>query len=111
MPITLTFEEPNTLTLRRQGQPVQIYQRQPGGDHMHEAERLACRIPPGHPEAFYEAFANVYCGAYDDIAAHAAGRPFTYNYPTGQDGVEGVQFIEACVASAQNDAAWITLEA
>lgn len=100
-------EEPNTLVVRRQGQPRQVYERDPGADHMHSAAKSACRIPPGHPEAFYEAFANIYCGVYDDIAATAAGESLAYNYPCVADGVEGVRFIEACVQSAREDAQWV----
>lgn len=100
-------EEPNSLIVRRQGQPLQVYERHPAAEHMHDAERSACRIPPGHPEAFYEAFANIYCGVYDDIVSLAASRPLQQNYPTVQDGVEGVKFIERCVQSAAADAEWV----
>jgi predicted dehydrogenase len=100
-------EEPNTLIVRRQGQPLQVYERHPTADHMHDAERSACRIPPGHPEAFYEAFGNIYCGVYDDIVSLADGRPLQRNYPTVDDGVEGVKIIERCVQSSAADAEWV----
>lgn len=103
-------EEPNSLTVRRQGQAKQIYERDPSAAHMADAAKAACRIPPGHPEAFFEAFANIYRGVFDDIAARHAGAPLAINYPTVYDGWAGVRFIEACVASANADADWVAFD-
>ncbi|MCA9219384.1 MAG: Gfo/Idh/MocA family oxidoreductase, partial [Planctomycetales bacterium] len=58
-------ENPNEMIVRRNGQPHQIYTRDPNGSFMNESGRAACRLPSGHPEAFFEAFANVYRAAYD----------------------------------------------
>ena len=53
------------------------------------------RIPPGHPEGYLEAFANVYREAFVAIAAEVKGQkvPKNLDFPTIEDGVEGMAFI------------------
>jgi hypothetical protein len=73
----------------------------------------ACRLPGGHPEAFFEAFANVYRFAYDAMIARAAGQAFekvNTIYPNVNDGVEGMYFIQQCVASSKENGAWLPLK-
>ena len=54
------------------------------------------RLPFGHPEAFIEAFANIYLEAVAAIRANIAGKRGAFDYPTVDDGVEGMAFIETC---------------
>ena len=106
-------EEPNVLTLRRNGQPHAIYTRDPNAPHMNDAGKAACRLPAGHPEAFFEAFANIYRSAYDAIVARATGAAWekvNTIYPNVNDGVEGMYFIQQCVASSQENGAWLPLK-
>lgn len=73
----------------------------------------ACRIPAGHPEGFFEAFANIYRAAFDAMALRALGKDFEKKdtvYPNIHDGVEGMYFIQQCVASSQKDGAWLPLK-
>ena len=86
-------ENPNEMIVRRNGQPHQIYTRDPNAPFIGESGSAACRLPAGHPEAFFEAFANVYRSAYDAICKRAAGESFeSVNtiYPNVNDGVEGM---------------------
>jgi hypothetical protein len=79
---------------------------------MNAAGQAACRLPSGHPEAFFEAFANVYRSAYDDIVLRASNQEFdgvNSIYPNVNDGVEGMYFIQQCVASSQQDGAELPL--
>ncbi len=102
-------EDPNQLVVRRQGASTEIMHRHPGGEYMHELARLATRIPAGHPEGFYEAFANVYRAAFDDMAKNIATgfQPGVHTlYPNVYDGLEGVRFIERVQASAKDSSAW-----
>ena len=102
-------EDPNQLLVRRTGQAAQTYERHPGAAYTKELARDACRIPPGHPEGFLEAFANVYRAAFDDMARCTAGEAIdlqSTRYPNVHAGVEGVRFIEACQASSECDGAW-----
>ena len=105
-------ENPNELIVRENGKPHQIYTRDPGAPFMTESANAASRIPSGHPEAFFEAFANIYTAAYDDMALRASGASWDGKdtiYPNIHDGVEGMYFIQQCVASSREDAAWLPL--
>ena len=67
-------------------------------------------MPSGHPEAFFEAFANIYVAAFDAIVALAAGQAIERTdtvYPNVNDGVEGMLFIQQAVASSQQNGAWL----
>ena len=77
---------------------TRLYTRDPNAPFMNEAGKAACRLPSGHPEAFFEAFANVYRSAYDNMILRATGQKFpTVDtiYPNVNDGVEGMYFIAA----------------
>ncbi|MFO0852715.1 MAG: Gfo/Idh/MocA family oxidoreductase [Gemmataceae bacterium] len=102
-------EEPNKLVVRQNGQPHKVYTRA-GGPYLGAAAGASVRLPSGHPEGFFEAFANVYVAAYDAMVKRAAGEPFeTVNtvYPNVYDGVEGMLFITQCVASSKENGAWL----
>lgn len=106
-------ENPNEMIVRENGKPHQIYTRDPNAPFMNELGASACRLPAGHPEAFFEAFANVYRFAYDSMVARAAGEAFEKKdtiYPNVYDGVEGMYFIQQCVASSSDNAAWLPLK-
>jgi predicted dehydrogenase len=106
-------ENPNQLLLRRNGHPHALYTRDPNAPFMNAAGRAACRLPSGHPEAFFEAFANVYRSAFDAMEMAIGGSPFERTntvYPNVHDGVEGMYFIEQSVASSRADGAWLPLK-
>lgn len=105
-------ENPNEMIVRQNGQPHKIYTRDPNAPHMTPLAAASCRLPSGHPEAFFEAFANVYRSAYDAMSARAQGESFEKKdtiYPNVYDGVEGMYFIQQCVASSQANGAWLPL--
>ena len=106
-------EEPNTLYVRCNGEPHKLYTRDPNAPFMNASGASACRLPSGHPEAFFEAFANVYCAAYDAMIQRAAGESFETKdtvFPNVYDGVEGMYFIQQCVASSAENGAWLPLK-
>jgi predicted dehydrogenase len=106
-------EEPNSMIFRRNGHPHAIYTRDPNASYMNDAGKAACRLPSGHPEAFFEAFANIYRAAYDNMALRATGQKFeavNTVYPNVNDGVEGMYFIQQCVASSGDHGAWVPLK-
>lgn len=106
-------EEPNKMIVRRNGEPHRIYTRDPNAPFMNESGASACRLPSGHPEAFFEAFANVYRSAYDAMVLRAQGTAFERTntvYPNVHDGVDGMHFIQQCVASSQQHGAWLPLK-
>ncbi|MBI1347462.1 gfo/Idh/MocA family oxidoreductase [bacterium] len=106
-------EEPNVLMVRCNGKPHQLYTRDPNAPFMNSMGKAACRLPSGHPEAFFEAFANVYRFAYDDMIKRALNQSFERRdtvYPNIYDGVEGMYFIQQCVASSKLNGQWLALK-
>lgn len=106
-------ENPNEMIVRQNGEPHKIYTRDPNAPYTNASGAAACRLPAGHPEAFFEAFANVYTSAFDAMVQRAEGgspeRRDTV-FPNIYDGVEGMYFIQQCVASSGQDAAWLPLK-
>lgn len=103
-------EEPNVMVVRQNGKPHALYTRDPNAPFMNDMGKAACRLPSGHPEAFFEAFGNIYRSAYDSMVLRAEGKPFPLKdtvYPNVHDGAEGMFFIEQCVASSKEGGAWM----
>jgi predicted dehydrogenase len=101
-------EHPNELIFKSVNQPRQIHRR--GNSYLSAIAQENSRTPFGHQEAFIEAFANVYRAAASAIADQVAGRKAPksgYDFPTIDDGVEGMAFIDAVVKSAKRGAAWV----
>ncbi|MEL7026846.1 MAG: Gfo/Idh/MocA family oxidoreductase, partial [Pseudomonadota bacterium] len=102
-------EDPNYLWYTPFGEPKRLITR--GGAGSGEAAGRVSRTPPGHPEGYLEGFANIYSEAAEAIRAHQAGRapdPAVI-YPTVDDGLKGVTFVDACVRSSARNAAWVSL--
>ncbi len=100
-------EEPMNLYVKPNGEPVQL--RRPNNPYLSDAAKNASRIPPGHPEAFLEAFANVYRGAAAAMRARKEGSQVPADapdFPTVYDGARGVHFIEKTVESSQSTQKW-----
>lgn len=103
-------EHPNELIVKYPDQPRQIYRR--GNPYVGEAASGHTRIPAGHPEAFIEAFANIYSEAARAIAEEVSGQEITaHDFPDVHDGVYGLAFIETCVKSASSDQKWVKFPA
>jgi predicted dehydrogenase len=102
-------EDPNYLYVAKLGEPRRRITRSGAGAGA-QAARVT-RIPSGHPEGYLEAFANLYSEAAAAIAAKKAGKRIDPKvvYPTVDDGVKGVAFVEACVASSRRKGAWVEL--
>ncbi len=106
-------ENPNELWVRQNGKAHQLYTRDPNAPFMSEVAAASCRLPSGHPEAFFEAFANIYRAAYDDMCLRISGKKFETTdtlYPNIYDGVEGMYFIQQSVASSNDNGAWLPLK-
>lgn len=101
-------EFPNELVVKYQDQPRQILRR--GNGYLSKAAQASSRIPAGHPEAFLEGFANIYLEAARAIGDAVSGTPNAgapYDFPTIDDGVYGMAFIETVVASAKAKEKWV----
>ena len=102
-------EHPNELIVKFAEQPRQIHRR---GNVYNGAQcQKFTRLPFGHPEAFIEAFANVYLGVAEAISDRITGENSgEYDFPNIDDGVAGMAFIDAAVRSSQQNAAWTKLD-
>lgn len=103
-------EEPNELLLKHPDRPREVYRR--GNDYLSDAAKNFSRIPFGHPEAFIEAFANIYLEAARAIRDAVNGQPGAgapYDVPTIEDGVEGMKFIASAVESAKEQR-WLSMK-
>jgi len=101
-------EHPNELTFHPKDQPARILRR--GNGYVSDVAKKFTRLPFGHPEAFIEAFANIYTEVTRAIRDRLEGKPAAdYDFPTVEDGVAGMAFIETAVKSASSDQKWISL--
>ncbi len=104
-------EDPNYLFVRTNDAPECIYKR--GNGYLSEAAAAGTRLPSGHPEAFIEAFANIYNNFADTIRARKLGiKPsdLVLDFPTVVDGARGVFFITKAVESNGSDQKWTRAE-
>lgn len=77
---------------------------------MHPAGQRLSRLPSGHPEGLFEAFANLYSIYLDSLNKKKAGlslTPADLDFPGIGDGIRGVRFIEKCVESSKKGVVWI----
>ncbi|MDD5350450.1 MAG: Gfo/Idh/MocA family oxidoreductase [Chthoniobacteraceae bacterium] len=98
-------EQPNELKFQPKNEPARILRR--GNGYLSDTAKKFTRLPAGHPEAFVEAFANLYkeiAAAIRDRIDGTPGGP--YDFPTVDDGVYGMAFLETAVQSARSDAKW-----
>ncbi|WP_414674464.1 Gfo/Idh/MocA family protein [Massilia sp. UBA6681] len=102
-------ENPNELVLTPQGGCAQRLTRGRVGG---VAAGHATRVPCGHPEGYLEAFAQLYRDAAAQIHAAEAGQPLpaaSASLPTVEDGVAGLRFIDAVLASHDAGSRWVEL--
>ncbi len=100
-------EHPNELIVKYPDKPREVWRR--GNGYVGKTAAGFTRIPAGHPEGYLEAFGNIYREAFRAIRAEVAGRPQPkdLDFPTIDDGVEGMQFIATAVRSARLGARWV----
>lgn len=103
-------EHPQVLQFKPLGAPAQV--RTPNGPGTLPLAARSSRIVAGHPEGFHEAFANLYSDAAEAIAARRLGQapdPLSLFFPNAHDGLQGLRFVTAAVASSANQGAWTAL--
>jgi predicted dehydrogenase len=106
-------EDPNFLRVLKQNAPVAIWSR--GNGYVAEkspAAARATRLPPGHPEAFFEAFANLYGNFAETLRCTEAKVPvpeLAGDFPNVEDGLRGMVFIETVVKSAKLGSKWVKM--
>lgn len=103
-------ENPNYLTVAYLEGPTQTLSR--GRDAIYPIGEFFSRIPAGHPEGYFEAFANLYKALISYLSKTKNGEellPEDLDFPGVNMGIDGVKFIEKCVESSSDNAAWATM--
>jgi predicted dehydrogenase len=110
---TVEFEQENCNYLKvvKKGEPPQIYSR--GCGYIYPEAAAFSRIPSGHPEGYFEAFANIYSSFADALLKKLSGVKVDESkagYPTIDMGIDGVRFITKTVESANKGNVWVDME-
>ena len=107
-------EDNNSLVVKWQGKPNQIYRTgADNGGYLSEAAMANTRVPAGHPEGYLEAFANIYRNFAMHLRAHSAGEEHNmeiYDYPDVDEGVHGMALVDAVVESTEKGNVWISVK-
>jgi predicted dehydrogenase len=99
-----TQADPNSLRLKWPGKPAELLRT--GQGYLGSTAKHNSRTPPGHPEGYLEAFANIYRNFSLTVRARLEGKepkPEWLDFPGIDDGVRGMQFIETVVKAGYSD--------
>lgn len=103
-----SHDNPNDLRIATLDSGMRLITRGQAG--LSERAAAATRTPPGHPEGYLEAFANIYRGVAELINAKKSGSPIG---PLGNDvpgpeaGIDGMRFVERVIESSNSNGAWV----
>ncbi|WHZ09541.1 MAG: putative oxidoreductase [Cytophagales bacterium] len=103
-------EEPNTLVLKWLDKPKEILRA--GWKYLSDEAKGYIRTPPGHPEGYLEAFANIYRSFTHAMHDYKPGKkidPKKYDFPDVHHGVRGMVFVETVVKSAHTSKKWVKI--
>lgn len=103
-------EEPNTLVMKWPDRPRELYRT--GFDYLSAPARANTRIPSGHPEGYLEAFANIYANFARAVREYKPGKgdgSKVSDFPSIEEGVRGMAFIDAAVKSSRLKQKWVTI--
>ncbi len=101
--------EPNMLLVKWLDQPAQILRAGANYASLNSFAKNSCRTPGGHPEGYLEAFGNIYRNFAQTLSAKIDGTTPSkeaLDFPSVEDGIRGMAFIDNVVASSQSDTKW-----
>lgn len=104
-------EDPDHMKVSSLDKPACVLSR--GRDKLYPAAQYFSRIPAGHPEGVFEAFANIYRSFISCLQKMKNGGEFLcedMDFPCAADGERGIVFIEKCLESSHNDSAWVNFQ-
>ena len=101
-------QEPEDLIMRTNDSAMKVLRR--GWAELDPSVQAMVRLPAGHPEGFFEAFANIYNEFATAVAAKMDGKEYAGLFPTEDAGVRGMNFIETVVRSAGENGAWMPVK-
>ena len=97
-------QNPNYLYHLTETEPMKVLK--PGHDYNSDFAKISAKLPPGHPEGMFDSMANIYYGVAREING---SKEFDGEYPTLNDGLRGMLFIEKAVESHKNGNTWVKL--
>ena len=100
-------DDPNHLKFTELGEPTKIITR--ASKTVSNLSLQSSRVAAGHPEGFFEAFANIYTEFADSIQKRKKNKKFNYVHPTIKDGVKGIKFIFTAKKSSDQNSRWLKL--
>lgn len=103
-------ETPNTARVSFLDRPTGFLSR--GRDPMSPRAQGLSRLPSGHPEGYFEGFANIYLTFITALAKKLRGEALTaddLDFPGVEEGVQGVRYIEKCVESSAKGSIWLDM--
>lgn len=103
--------EANSLILRPLDAPMQVWRA--GCGYLDPAAAAGTRTPPGHPEGYLEAFANIYAAFFKAVRDYERDPGIDvrdYDFPDVDDGLRGMAFVDAVVRSAHSDRKWTAFQ-
>lgn len=103
--------DPNTMYVKWLDKPMEVYRT--GQGYMGAMAAAHSRTPAGHPEGYLEAFANIYRNFAKVVQARLDGKTpdeVYMDFPTVEDGVRGMKFIDAVIESGKQNAAWTKID-
>ena len=103
-------ETPNTARVSFLDRPTGTLSR--GRDPMSPRAQSLSRLPSGHPEGYFEGFANIYSTFITALAKKLRGEALTaddLDFPGVDEGVQGVKYIEKCVESSAKGSIWLDM--
>lgn len=95
--------EPNSLMVRWLDKSMEVIRT--GVGNLYPQTQKHTRVPAGHPEGYLEAFANIYRNVAYTIQSRIEGLDVDpdLDFPTIDDGVRGMEFIDTVVRSGKQD--------
>jgi predicted dehydrogenase len=104
-------QDPNTMTVKWLDRPMEVLRT--GQGYLSDQAKAFTRTPPGHPEGYLEAFANIYRAFSNAVRDYKPGKKINsakYDFPDVEDGVRGMNFVKTAVKSAQSTRKWTMLK-
>ena len=101
-------QEPNTLLLKWLDKPTEILRA--GLPYLSDIAKQNSRTPGGHPEGYLEAFGNIYKNFALTLSATINNATVDNNlieFPSINEGIRGMAFIESVVKSSQSSEKWM----
>ncbi|MGI6169171.1 MAG: Gfo/Idh/MocA family protein [Christensenellales bacterium] len=99
-------DEPEVFSLTLKGQPTMRIAK--GKDYFASPYSNKGRLPAGHAEGLFYAFANIYDDFITAVQNKKDGKPYEVNFPTVDDGYRGMHFLDSCIQSNKENG-WVTL--